>query len=81
MDPELVKSISQKTYRRFPEFDGIRPKVRKQPLPQGQGYSQTTRYLLTYQIQASGPGGISIPRWVRVVANENGKIIKTTTSK
>ncbi|MBN1665973.1 MAG: hypothetical protein JW862_02755 [Anaerolineales bacterium] len=81
MDPNLVKKISQQTYRRFPEMTGVQPKVRKQPAPPAQSNQQQPQYLLIYQTQVSGPGAVSIPRWVRVIADVRGRIIKTTTSK
>jgi hypothetical protein len=80
MDSSQIKSISQDVYRRFPEFAGIQPKVQKQAPPsKASGGPQT--FLLTYKGQANLPDQKTLPRWVRVVANEQGKIIKITTSR
>lgn len=85
MEPKTIEFISNSIYRRFPEVAGIKPKVRKQPIPSNQGPAtipaDKRNYLLTFNIQVKGPGGQIIPRWVRVVASPKGKIIKISTSK
>ncbi len=81
MHPEIVEEISEKIYRKFPEVAGVKPKVRKQPVPKGQPRPKKTVYLLTYRKNAKGPRGVTIPRWVKVSATPEGKIIKTTTSR
>lgn len=77
MKIETVQEISKQVYRRFPEFKGIKPKVRSQQT------AQTTRhtYLLTYATRAKLAEDKFLERWVRVVADEAGKIIKISTSK
>jgi len=80
MDASLIKSISQDVYRRFPEFEGIQPKVQKHTTqPKASGSPQT--FLLTYNHRVSLPDQKTLPRWVRVVANEQGRILKVTTSR
>lgn len=84
MESKAVDSISKTIYRRFPEVAGVKPKVRKQPIPGSQTKSSDEKkhnYLLTYKNNVEGPGGRTITRIVRVVATSSGKIIKTTTSK
>ena len=81
MDPEIVENISTKIYRKFPEVKGIKPKVRKQPVPKGALRPKEPVYLITYNTKVRGPGGKKIPRWVRVAATPRGTIKKTTTSK
>ena len=81
MDQKLVNTISEQVYRRFPEFDGKKPNVRRQTNPQGNYSKSKITYLLTYQSTAKVQGGQTIQRYVRVVADNNGKIIKTTTSR
>jgi hypothetical protein len=80
MKRTLVNTISQEIYRRFPEFSGVRPRVREQP----QAFStriQRQTYLLTYQTNARLANGKSLPRWIRVVADEKGKVLKISTSR
>ena len=74
---ELLQKINQQVYRRFPDFKGIKPKVRTQSLPE----AAAPNYLLTYESQASLENGKTLKRWVRVVADGKGKILKLSTSK
>ena len=85
MEPKILENLNKKIYRKFPDFEGIKPKVRLQPTPKspkGTAVDPNQRnYLLTYNKVDKGPGGQKIPRWVRVVATSHGKIIKISTSK
>jgi hypothetical protein len=81
MDPNTIKKISAQIYRRFPEVTGVQPKVRSQPPgPAETRPPSSKRYLLIYHVLGSGPGGITLPRWVRVTADPEGRIIKISTS-
>ena len=55
MDPELVEEIAETIYRKFPEVDGVKPKVRKQPVPQDAPRSAhaNPKYLLTFNTKYS----------------------------
>jgi hypothetical protein len=86
MDPRIIKSITEQIHRRFPEFAGCQPRVRLQqpsqtggPLPKG----RSSTYLLTFHSTPKAAAGSSraMPRWVRVVVSETGKILKVTTSR
>lgn len=81
MDKDTIDKISKTVYRRFPEVAGKRPKVQQHNGPQAKGTGADQKYLLVYQGRADGPGGKSLSRRVRVVANAKGKIIKITTSR
>jgi hypothetical protein len=81
MDPKLVNTISKQVYRRFPEMDGKKPKVRRQATSKGNNSDSETTFLLTYLGKAKVQGGKTINRYVRVVANDKGKIIKISTSR
>ena len=79
-----IKTISVKVYKTFPELKGISPNVTKQSIPTNKISSkmmQDYRYLLTYKGVAAMPGGHTMNRIVRVVANHKGKVIKMTLSK
>ncbi len=76
MEKTLVEKISKQVYRRFPEVNGAKPSIKQsKSAPSGENY------VLTYKGSAAGPGGRSIPRNVRVVADAKGKIIRMSTSK
>ena len=85
MEPKAINSISKSIYRQFPEVAGVKPKIKKQPIPASKksntSGSDTHNYLLTFKKNIKGPKGQTIPRTVRVVATPSGNIIKTTTSK
>ena len=84
MDTITLKSVIAQIHKRYPEFAGVQPKVRKQDAPQPKALLVSQTYLLTFHSVAraeSSSGKKSIPRWVRVVVNEKGKILKVTTSR
>jgi hypothetical protein len=87
MDPELIKTISKKVTKRFPEMIGVKPKIRKRPYSQAKSSQQSNRideestFLITYRKTVKGSNGNNIPRLVRVVVDRKGKIIKISTSK
>ena len=75
MDTDILSKICSQIYSKFPEVNGVRPKV------QTQGKSGDTKYLIIFTGSAKSSSGTVLSRVVRVVASENGKIIKITTSK
>jgi len=81
MDPDIIDEICERIYRKFPDFKGAKPKVRKQPVPKDAPKPKEPVYLVTFNTLARGPGGKNIPRWVRVAVSKSGKIKKTTTSR
>jgi hypothetical protein len=70
-----IDKVSDEVYRKHPDLKGVKPKVTPR---EGSKSSDT---LLVYQKKVSGPGGKSINRIVRAVADESGKIKKISTSK
>jgi len=84
MDPKLLKQVVSQIHKRYTEFEGCQPKVRQQSPPQGQATSDLPRYLLTFSGKAtakSANGTRSMPRYLRVVVDSTGKIVKVTTSR
>ncbi|NIM92634.1 MAG: hypothetical protein GTO18_02825 [Anaerolineales bacterium] len=75
MDSSAVDKISRKVSKQFPEMKGVRPTVRRE---NGKGEPS---YVLTYKGKIELPGGRKMNRIVRVVANENGKVLRMSTSK
>jgi hypothetical protein len=72
MDNHALQSICDQIYSRFPEVKGVRPKV--------SSYTGT-QVLLIFTGKATTADGKSLSRTVRVVASEDGKIGKVTTSR
>lgn len=77
MKPKAVTQITRKVVEQFPEMNGVEPDVRRQGVPDN-GASQ---YLLTYKGESALPGGRSLKRIVRVVADETGHVIRISTSR
>jgi hypothetical protein len=76
-EKDIVRSVSKEVARKFPEMAGVRPNVKRQKSKSG----ELAQFLLTYKGKADLPGGKTIKRIVRVVANERGQIKKISTSK
>ncbi len=79
MDSKTLKHVSSLVYRQFPEMNGVQPKLRLQKAPENIKSSPT--YLLTFQTKVALQNGKSMPRYVRVVLNPQGDILKITTSR
>ncbi len=83
MDPKTLSRVVAQIYSRYPEFDGCKPRVRKQPTVEAAPTAETM-YLLTFQKTGqvkSGNGAISMTRILRVVVSSQGKIKKVSTSR
>jgi hypothetical protein len=76
MDQNIKQRIARHVSRSFPEMDGVRPSVRQQGDKNGNG-----QYLLIFKGKSTLPGGETMNRIVRVVADESGKIIRMSTSR
>jgi hypothetical protein len=84
MDSKLLKQVIAQVHRRYPEFAGIQPKVKNQVPPGSTAGSAPKTVLLTFNSTAkaqSSAGSKSISRYLRVVIDEHGKILKVTTSR
>jgi len=77
MDSKIVNSVCSQIYRQFPEVNGSRPKVQSQSTSSQAG----STYLLIFKGTATTADGKTLPRIVRATVNEQGKIIKVTTSR
>jgi hypothetical protein len=72
MDRQIIAEVSREVYNKFPEVNGIQPEIRPQGL---------TRNLLIFHGKSITEDGHTINRTVRVVVDDAGKILKTTTSR
>ena len=78
-----IEAIAQQVYRQFPDIKGALPTVQNQLAAKASKTpgAQAPHFLLTFKGRGQGPGGHSIVRIVRVVADERGKVLKISTSK
>ena len=75
-----IDSIARQISRQFPEVRNARPLVQNQAGAKTLG-APANRFVLTFRGRGAGPIGRSIPRIVRVVADERGKVLKVSTSR
>jgi len=78
--PDSIESISRQVYQKFPELKGTRPAVQGQAGAKAPG-TGLGQFVLIFRGEGRGPGGQAIPRIVRVVADERGKVLKISTSR
>jgi len=74
-----IAAISRQVYRQFPEVRDASPSVQNQP--DAKSFMGGSRYTLTYRGRGQGPGGKTINRIVRVVADDRGRVLKMSTSR
>jgi hypothetical protein len=89
LKPQVLTSVNKEIYRRFPELRGVTPKVQER-MPSGAAAKQAT-YLLIYAagLEAKSPAAKgaqgaepkTLPWNVRVVVDEQGKVLKISTSR
>jgi hypothetical protein len=72
MNQQILASVCEQVYRRFPEVSGSRPSVQDRP---------GSQYLLIFHGSARSADGRTIAHTVRIVANAAGKIVKATSSR
>ena len=76
-----IDSISRQIYRQFPEIKDSRPVIQNQAGAKSASLSGAEQFVLTFQSRGQGPGGHTINRIVRVVADDRGKVLKVSTSR
>ena len=76
MNADAIGRVNQKVGRQFPELVGIDPQVKTQKTPDSE-----QQFLLTYRGSADLPGGRTLQRIVRVVADAAGRVIRISTTR
>jgi hypothetical protein len=66
----VIESITQRVVREYPEMRGSKPTIT----------SEKTRYSLVFRGKVATPAG-DLSRQVRVVVDENGHILRMSTTK
>ena len=72
MEKSALENVCKSVYRRFPSLKDKRPRV----IRQGEDH-----YLIVFSGSGESPDGKNIQQTVRVVATEDGKIVKTSMSR
>ncbi len=77
MDAKKIRAIVQMIYQRYPSLRGISPQVREIFVPEiGQ-----KRFTITFRNASITENNKRIPKWIRATVNEQGKILKISSSK
>jgi hypothetical protein len=76
MEQSSINKVSRKVVKQFPEMKGSKPSIRRRS-----GSGSKLQFELTYKGKVEVPGGRTLRRVVRVVADEKGKVIRMSTSK
>lgn len=76
MDKSTLAKLTKEVARKFPEMEGVRPSL-KRKCESNNGL----QYEVTYKGSAELPGGKTMRRIVRVIADEKGRILRMSTSK
>ncbi len=71
LQAEAIERVSKQVVRDYPEMRGARPSI------SGQG----TNFVLTYRGKVRTSSGAEMSRIVRATADEDGRVIKISTSK
>lgn len=71
MESSAIDRVCQSVYRQFPELKGVRPSVRQ----------SEANFLLIFSGKVKTADGKTLPRTVRVTANEKGNVLKLSTSR
>lgn len=72
MERSVLDKVCRQVYRRFPNLKDKKPKVTSQG---------NDRYLLLFSNSGKTPDGKTIKQTVRVVTDNTGRILKTSTSR
>jgi hypothetical protein len=72
MDKTLINEVCIKVYQLFPRITGVIPEIKSQP---------HESYLFIFRSSGSAPDDRVIPINIRVITDEKGKILKTSSSR
>lgn len=72
MENAIIQSICHEVYEQYPIVEGINPEVKPQP---------NGTQLLLFQSSGKTSGQKAIPIQVRAIIDENGKILKLSSSR
>ena len=76
MEDRAINKVTRKVTKQFPEMKGTKPTVRRRS-----GSGKKLQFELTFKGKVEVPGGRTLRRVVRVVADEGGGVIRMSTSK
>jgi len=81
MNERVITNICREVYRRFPEMRGTRPKVQNYGSEKARAANPSPKFLLVFQGKGETVSQKPLSYIVRVVVNEQGKILKMSMSR
>jgi hypothetical protein len=78
LSASIISRITGKISRQYPEMKNVRPSVQKQG---GSSAKSVGMYLVKFETTVITDNGKRIKRSVRVTVDENGNILRTSTSR
>ena len=72
MNQQIIEKVCSEVYEQFPQYEGIQPEIKAQP---------NDTQLLIFHSSGKTSNQKSIQFSIRVLVNENGEILKITTSR
>lgn len=77
LEPQHVSKVKDIVYEKYPEMEDVEPSVSTKKVQE----ESLEVYVLTFQRAISLPDGAQLDRAVHVTMDEEGEIIKITSSK
>lgn len=82
MKDKTIQKVAKQVYKNFPEVSGVKPAIHQQNTPQAKSIKATGQtYVLVFKASVSNAKGQAMLRQVRVIANDQGKILRMSTSR
>jgi hypothetical protein len=81
MNERLITNVCREVYRRFPELLGVRPKIQIYGSESTRSNNPAPKFLLVFKGKGETAAQKPISYLVRVVVNEQGKILKMSMSR
>lgn len=78
MDSHHIAKAKRKVYAQFPELKGTEPEISTRPTP---GKANSELLILTFKRELPLPDGGSLTRVVRATVNQDGEVVKITSSR
>ena len=81
MKDRIIQKVAKQVYKNFPEVSGTKPAIHQQNIPQAKSRNASQTYVLVFKTSVSNAKGQLMPRQVRVIANDQGQILRMSTSR
>ena len=81
MNERLLTNVCREVYRRFPDLHGSRPKIQSYGSEKTQTANPSPKFLLIFRGNKETGSQKTLSYVVRVVVNEQGKILRMSMSR